>query len=433
MIKYYQKFIEKSRLFCMNHFGGRRIDIILLVAAVAVFAVLLVGPSFKKAASISKRTEIVVPPQCESLFGKDTFSALVQEFEGQNPGIRVVTASGGEKAEDIVFFDGGEFRQLLNGTSLISLAPYVDAGAEEDTLALPLFFFMDLFFYNIDILKAADCDRPPKTRADFLAVAQAVAKTGNAFPLALGFGGDPAGTGIPGQALRRDLYPWIWADNARIGGNAPSGEEAFSKEGALSVKGIDLLLADTSVPAPALSRISTNAISFFDQLNREGLLAPGTFEKTGEQRLREFAEGKIAMMAGSARDIPFLKKNAKDIDFGITAMPAAAQGKNRLGLSGVYAGISSSCTQPDEAWAFLAFIAGKNQILARGLEAVPGCFPSAFPADYIVNDPLYAKAWDILEAAEIVDQYGPSSVDDISLYDEADRLLREKLTEIPFN
>jgi ABC-type glycerol-3-phosphate transport system substrate-binding protein len=103
-----------------------------------------------------------------------------------------------------------------------------------------------------------------------------------------------------------------------------------------------------------------------------------------------------------------------------------------LGLSGIYAGISGSCTQPDEAWAFLAFIAGKNQILARALDAVPGCFPSSFPADYIVNDPLYSKAWDIFEAAETVDQYGPFSLDDIFLYDEAEHLICKKLAEIPF-
>jgi hypothetical protein len=46
---------------------------------------------------------------------------------------------------------------------------------------------------------------------------------------------------------------------------------------------------------------------------------------------------------------------------------------------------------------------------------------------------LYSKAWDIFEAAETVDQYGPSSLDDISMYDEAEHLMCKELTEIPFN
>jgi len=408
IIKYYRKFIEKSRLFCAKYFSVRRIDFILLAVSVAVFAVLFVKLASNKTVS-RVRTDIVMSPRYEELFGGDVFGSLVREFEAQNPGIRILTASGGETAaaEDIVFFDGGEFRRLSGDLSLISLAPYINTGEEGEPLALPLVFFMDMFFYNIDVLKAADCDRPPKTRADFLATARAVAKE-NAFPLALGFGQEasaPLTAGkIPGQALRRDLYPWIWADSANIYTVSADGK-------------------------PALSRAAVNVIGFFEQLNREGLLAPGTFEKTDRQRLREFAEGKIAMMAGSARDIPFLRKNAKGFELGVTAMPAAAHGKNRLGLSGIYAGISGSCTQPDEAWAFLAFIAGKSQILARTLEAVPGCIPSAFPAEYIANDPLLSKAWAIFEAAETVDHNGIFSGGNMPLYGEAESLIREKLLE----
>jgi ABC-type glycerol-3-phosphate transport system substrate-binding protein len=356
-----------------------------------------------------------------------------------------LTASGKETArrEDIVFVEGGEFHRFLSDLSLLSLSPYINAEAEAESLALPLVCFMDLFFYHFDILKAADCDRPPKTRADFLATARAVANLKNVFPLAVGFGG-LAGEGTPKQVLRRDLYPWIWADNSPsrerplFRERAPSREDEPPKEGEpskesdLSIKGIDVILVSASDQSPALSRASINAVAFLELLNREGLLAPGAFEKTGEQRLKEFAEGKIAMMAGSVRDIPFLRKNVNGFDFGITAVPTTATGKNRLGLSGIYAGISGACTQPDEAWAFLEFIAGKNETLAQALDAVPGCFPSSFPADYIANDPLYSKAWDIFEAAETVDQYSPSSLDDIFLYDEADRLIREKLAEIPF-
>ncbi|MCL2127673.1 MAG: extracellular solute-binding protein, partial [Treponema sp.] len=263
--------------------------------------------------------------------------------------------------------------------------------------AIRLVSYMDLFFYNIDILEAADCDRPPKTRAEFIAAARAVAKNASGspgreavFPLALGLKAeDPL-------ALRRDIYPWIWA-----GAGDSSGWKPLSDDG-------------------TLSRSALETAAFFGQLNGEGLLAPGTFEKTGAERLEEFASGKTAMMTASAEDIAYLRQSAQGLNFGVTAVPAAASpGKNRVGLSGIYAGISSGCALPDEAWAFLAFIAGRSRFLVEALLAVPGSFPGAFPGAFIADDPLYSKAWDIFEAADVV-EYGAAG-------EEADGLIRESL------
>jgi ABC-type glycerol-3-phosphate transport system substrate-binding protein len=102
----------------------------------------------------------------------------------------------------------------------------------------------------------------------------------------------------------------------------------------------------------------------------------------------------------------------------------AALGKNRLALSGIYAGISANCALPDEAWTFLAFIAGKRQVLARALGAVPGSYSGVFPGDYIAHDPLLSKAWEIFQAADIV-AYHPTDPSQ----DETSRLIREKLAE----
>jgi multiple sugar transport system substrate-binding protein len=194
---------------------------------------------------------------------------------------------------------------------------------------------------------------------------------------ALGLGLDREGP----TALRREIYPWIWADGGEVSAAAADGKTT-------------------------LSRSATDMIAFFGRLNREGLLAPGTFEKTGTRRLEEFAEGKIAMMAASARDIPFLRRNARDVNFGITAMPQATPyAKNRLGLSGIYAGISGGSTLQDEAWTFLAFVAGKRQALYAALGAVPGIYPDVIHGEYLDEDPLLSKAWEIFEAADIVEYY----------------------------
>jgi hypothetical protein len=313
---------------------------------------------------------------------------------------------GANQKADIIFFDDEKFNSLLNESALIALSPYMQAGIQGDRRALQLVSFMDIFIYNVDMLQAANCDRPPKTRAEFLATAAAVAASQEAaasnddvFPFALGLSQtDP-------MALRWNFYPWFWAN----GGDTAAIDDS------------DKIFLDT--------------IAFLKQLNGEGLLAPGTFEKSKARRLLEFTEGKIAMMTASARDITLLermtKRNTKSITFGITTLPAAALGKNRLGLSSIYAGISGACTLPDEAWIFLGFIAEKKQILAEALGAVPGAAPDAgngsfsgmFPGEYIERNPFYSKAWDIFEAADIV-EYRPDQQSD-----EIDNLIREKLTE----
>jgi len=130
------------------------------------------------------------------------------------------------------------------------------------------------------------------------------------------------------------------------------------------------------------------------------------------------------MITRPASDIALLQRIAGNLNFGITAIPGTTQGKNRIGLSKIYAGISAGCALPDEAWTFLSFIAGKGPILAEALAAIPGSLPVAFPADYIVKNPLFSKAWDIFEAAEIVEYRS----DDPS-EEEIERLVMVKLKE----
>jgi ABC-type glycerol-3-phosphate transport system substrate-binding protein len=406
ILYYYRKFKEKSSAFFYAvRLPGKWINIILLAVLIVVIA-LVVLSRFDGSPGKSRHIDISVSPQFENLFGKELASALIMDFEEQRPDLRITKV---EEGADILFFDDSEFSRLRSGLKLLSLNPYIAAntqnGAMEQNVpeqnvrdqdtqwALPLMSFMDLLFYNIDILQAANFDRPPKTHAEFLAVARAVSNTNAGQNAVYSFALDPADP----QVARRNIYPWIWA----------AGGEIY---------------AASANDAPALSRIAVDTIAFFGQLYREGLLSPE--RKTGAQRLEEFAEGKIAMIASSARDLAFLQSGARNINFGVTAIPGTTQGKNRLGLSKIYAGISADSALPDEAWAFLSFIAGKSQVLAEALTAIPGSIPTVFPGEYIVKDPLYSKAWDIFEAAEIVDYRS----DDPS-EEETERLVREKIRE----
>ena len=385
ILNYYRKLIKKSRSLLS------RIDIILLIAVFSVL-IIIVFSYTRKTVDEVKRIELVISPQCMDLFGSDIVNMLIREFEEQNPDMQILVT---DQDADIVFFDDAEYSIFINESALASLTQYIHTDSQAGQWALPLVSFMDVFLYNIDVLQAANCDRPPKTRAEFLSTARAVAALGSASPYALGLSqADP-------MSIRRNFYPWFWAN----GGDVSEIE--------------------------TLPRVFLDTVAFFGQLNNEGLLAPGTFEKNSSIRLWEFARGNIAMMSASVRDIAFLRHNAQGITFGITTAPLMSPGKNRLGLSYIYAGIRSDCTMPDEAWIFLAFIAGKQHILAEAMGAVPGIvsgndsFPGSFPGGYISQDSFYAKAWDIYEAAEIAD-YSPTMPNEV----EINNIIREKLTEV---
>ena len=397
-----RKFSDKLKALCEKYISAKRVDLFLFFALIAVVVILAAGRFFIKTGKL-KRTEIIISSRSADLFGKDTIETIFLEFEEKNPHLKihVQDSDGSYPYGDVIFFNNGELRSFLKASVLASLAPYTNS---EDNLeithwALPLVSFMDLFFYNIDILLQAGSVRPPKNRIELVNAAKAVKGKGNASPLALGLNAeDPL-------SLRRDIYPWIWAESPEI-------FTVINNEG-----------AQNAIAVPVLSKAANNAITFFGQLGREGLLAPEIFEKTGVQRLEEFAEGKIAMMIASARDIPYLQQSG--LNFDVSTIPAHAPGKNRLGLSEICAGISASCAVPDEAWALIAFIAGKSHFLAASLGAVPGSYPAVMNGEYIAQDPHLSKAWDILKAAEIIEYPLLDPMEE-----NAAVLIREKLTEI---
>jgi multiple sugar transport system substrate-binding protein len=390
----------------------KKIDRYLLGAALLVLGFLAVFGIFAGGPVMGRKTPLALtwlaggePP--ENGLDRDDLLSLIGEFEERNPGIRIRLESGSPAGEDgsgeenfsagILVFDEGRINRFIRRGLLAPLGPYMDSGAGEDRRVIPLVSFMDLLFYNIDLLKAGGFDRPPKTREEFLACARAVTAGRN--------GPEPSGREIsrgaepgapptrrkggvygaalalaPGERLgiRREIFPWAWAAGA-----------AIIRDGGVDVSGRPVI----------------ETLSFLGQLYAEGLVAPGSFGKTRAQKNAEFAAGNIAMMTGSVEDIPLLRKQMGDAAFGVTQIPGPAKyaGKPVMGPSFWYAGISASCEYPDEAWAFLAFLAEKSPFLAARVRAVPGS--NGGPQDYITGDEFYAKAWGIYEASDLIREF----------------------------
>jgi multiple sugar transport system substrate-binding protein len=381
IIKVYLKKLIKS-----IHFS-EHIDLFLILALLILILSPFVVRFFLKLNAEIKKVNLLISPYCEELFGSETTEALFQDFMEGNPDLQLQVLNIPDEKDrepDIYIFDENEYRELISAGKLAQLNSYIELETNTMQYAVPLVSFMDLLFYNIELLASVGFDRPPKTREEFLSYAKAVSNTSNvrrAYVSGAAISLSPDDK----NALSRDIFSWIWA----------AGGDFWQKEN-----------------TPVLNvRMADAALSFFGSLYNEGVLAHDVFETTGDQRLEEFSRGRVSMIISSARAIPFLRERMSDDAFGITTIPlpgnalSGSTGKYKIGLSGIYAGISSKCEYPDEAWSFLVFLAGQHQLFVEVFKPVFCVASDIIPDEYITDDAFYSKARDIFESSEIIHSF----------------------------
>jgi len=360
-----------------------------------------------------KQKTLLLSPQFEKLFGSEITEALLQEFIKRDPNLRIQSLKLPEDKEavpDILIFDEGNYSALIDEGMLAKLKSSI---IEEGQLAIPLVSFMPLLFYNIDILTAAGFDRPPKTRDEFLKYAKAVsdsteAQFANTAGMAISLSSEDR------NAVQRDIFSWIWAS----GGD-------FWQEGNRPVLNVKSVSGD---------------ITFLGRLYNDSLLAYRVFEMTGEQRLEDFAGGRIAMMIASTSVIPYLRERMGDKSFGVTNIPVSGSaGKYNIGISSIYAGININCEYTDEALDFLAFLEEQRPLFCEALKAVPGVVSGINSGDYFRNDPFYSKSMDIFESSVIVhgfsgepsaEKYEKAFLEELQIFFRSNRKVEDTITAI---
>jgi multiple sugar transport system substrate-binding protein len=244
--------------------------------------------------------------------------------------------------------------------------------------ALPLVSAMDILIYNIPLLQEAGFDRPPRTRSDVLRYAQAVKALRTSGPAAGGLYGLALGLSPQDtRGLNRDIYPWFRSAGLPL---AQDGRLRFDNRG------------------------HRETLEFFFRLNQEGLIAPGSFNTTGADRVEDFIRGNIAMLIVSSRELRGIREQMGDTAIGVTLIPQADgyTGKPVLGLSTWYAAIGAESPHPGEARALLRRLWERSPLLAESLALVPG---TGSYEPYIALDPLLDKAWGMYEAAEHVPEF----------------------------
>lgn len=392
-----------------------------LVACTVVTAMLLSGVG----ALASGGEEIVLEfaQWWEPELPDGAFRALMDEFEAQNPGVKVELLSGpfattkeqviaGAAAgtmADVVGLDGSWVNDFVkqgsiaNLSELMSQASY-DAGqlsAEVKlngaTYMIPVLNFTYPLFLNKEIMAAAGVTEAPKTRSEFLEVAKAMNNPANnvsgwALPLSMD---------LP-NGIQNDVMSWLWV----------SGKHML-KDGRP-----DLLNEDVK-----------EMVAFIKEVYDAGVVAPGAFTMKAPDRVEEFTNGRVGMMISSLSHINVVRRNNPDLDFMIAPVPVADgyTGETGITFASWGIGVSSKTEHPEMAWKLVAFILEQenNAKLATMANAFPGN-KNAVP-DFARMDELFQTAFEIYQNGYLINEFTglPVSEDLMRSFDEQLQLMLE--------
>lgn len=329
---------------------------------------------------------------------------LIAKFREQNPNIIIVPVSHSYKdlekkflenpsdtqeldkkraKSDLIMLDMDWVPNVIKNKGLAPLAGfpkddpdlamlYEASKINGESYAIPLFSDMYVFFYNIDILKTAGFDRPPKDRDEFIRYSQAL-KAKNIAGIGMALSGDNH------SGMFSDIYSWFWDSGISfIKDNKPQ----------------------------FLSKPVTETISFLDTLNKEALISPDSFAKSEQAKISEFCSGKTAMMVASLAAVQEIRSRVT-FNWGISSIPSAASyiGKPLFVTESYGIGIYESSEHKEEAWKFIAFLADAeaNGELASAYYSIPR--NQNAKALFIQESPQLEKAVTLFNAGEGVNEF----------------------------
>ena len=330
-----------------------------------------------------------------------SFRAIMDDFEAENPGIKVNLISGPYSStrdqivvgaatgtlSDVVGLDGA----WVNGLSKQgAIAPLDDlmsmSGFDTSQVAaiiqldgnsymFPVASFIYPIFLNLDLLAAAGIDNPPTNRTEFQEAArmltdESMNQYGWVLPLSLQ---SPNG-------VQNDVMSWVWASG-----------KSMLKDGRPDLMNDDVV----------------GALQFIKSMYDEGLISPGTFAKKEQDKVEEFVNGRVAMMVDSLAHINLIRERNPDLNFTISDFPAVDGYTGRRGLP--YAswgiGISQSSEHKEEAWKLVSYLMS-TEVNAR-LVSIANAFPGNVHAepDFVASDELFAKAFEIFQSGYLANEF----------------------------
>ncbi len=327
--------------------------------------------------------------------------ALMDQFEAQNPGIKVKLISGPYSTthdqivagaatgtlSDVVGLDGAWVNDLAKQGAIAPLDSLMASDNWDPSQAaaiikvngksymLPVASFVYPVFVNLDLLKAAGIANPPSTRSEFVADARKLTKPSkNQYGWVL-----PLSLQTP-NGVQNDVMSWVWASG-----------KSMLKNGEPDLVNPDVI----------------SALTFIQGMYKDGVISPGTFAKQEQDKVEEFVNGRVGMMIDTLAHINLIRQRNPDLKFAISALPAVDGYTGRRGLP--YAawgiGISANSQHQAEAWKLVAYLMSPevNGKLVSMAHAFPGNV-KAKPT-FVVTDPLFGKGFEIFQNGYLANEF----------------------------
>jgi len=330
-----------------------------------------------------------------------SFRAIMDEFEAQNPGIKVklisgpyaetrnqiVTGAATGTLSDVVGLDGAWVNDLAKQGAIAALddlmastnydASQVAAIIKLDgkSYMFPVASFVYPLFINLDLFKAAGIENLPTNRSEFVEAARKLTdpsknQHGWVLPLSLE---------LPNGA-QNDVLSWVWASG---GSMLKDGKPGLANDEVISV------------------------LKFIESMYKEGLISPGSFAKREPDKVEEFVNNRIGMMVDSLAHITMIREDNPELNFTVSDLPAADGYDGKRGL--VYAawgiGISENSEHKEEAWKLVAYLMSPE--VNSKLVSIANAFPGNVHAkpDFIAGDELFGKAFEIFQSGYLINEF----------------------------
>ena len=326
---------------------------------------------------------------------------IMDDFEKANPDIKVTLVSGpyatthdqivvgaaSGTLSDVVGLDGAWVNGLAKQGAIASLDGLMD-GAKYDrsqiadiikvdghSVMFPLATFVYPVFVNLDLAKAAGVDKMPTNRTEFAAAAKKMTDPGkNQYGWVL-----PLSLQNPG-GIQNDVMSWVWASGA-----------SMLKDGKPDVENSAVV----------------GTLTYVKSLQDAGVISPGIFAKREQEKVEEFANGRVGMMIDSLAHINLLRQRNPNLHFGISALPAVDgyTGKRGLPYAAWGIGISNGSEHKDEAWKLVSYLMSP-EVNGR-LVSLANAFPGNVNAkpDFSKSDVLFTDAFKIYQTGQLANEF----------------------------
>lgn len=327
--------------------------------------------------------------------------SIMDDFEKANPDIKVTLVSGpyttthdqivvgaaSGTLSDVVGLDGAWVNGLAKQGAIASMDGLMDAVKYDrsqiaditkvngQSVMFPLATFVYPVFVNLDLAKAAGVDTMPTTRTEFAAAAKKMTHAdrnqyGWVLPLSLQ---NPGG-------IQNDVMSWVWASGG-----------SMLKDGKPDLENSTVV----------------GTMTFVKSLQDAGVISPGIFAKREQEKVEEFANGRIGMMIDSLAHINLLRQRSPNLHFGISALPAmdGYTGKRGLPYAAWGIGISNGTEHKAEAWKLVSYLMSP-EVNGR-LVSLANAFPGNVHAkpDFSKSDPLFADAFKIYQTGYLANEF----------------------------